>query len=161
MSLASYSSYQENEIRVAFLFKTLQYIKWNTLLKDENSPIVICTNAPDPLLQIMKSLDGRKTVGRTIVIKPTPEFSPDDRCSVAYIREKTLNNFRSRIVSLKQSPVVTVNDDPDYSEAGGVINYLLKNNRIVIGINIDIATEKNIQFSAKFLRITEIIRDKN
>lgn len=150
-------SYNQEEVKVAFLYRSLQYVKWESVLKDPDSSLVICTNATAHFAELMRSLEGRNISNHKLKIIFNSKLSKMDECNVVYLRSKSISQFREFIKATQGKPILTINDNPAYVKEGGILNFVLKQNHITIEVNLGQAEKNNITFSAKFLRITKLI----
>ena len=154
-------SYSENDVKVAFLYRSLLYVKWDNIIKNPAAPLVICTNTTPELSGVMKSLGDRLVGARKLEIKIVNKFSANSHCNVAYIHASTRDKYKSILKMFGKKQTLTINDNASFANDGGVLNFVLNNKRISIEINLDIAEQKNIQFSAKLLRVAKILRGQN
>lgn len=161
ISAASGIKYNENEVKIAFLFRSLQYINWETLQSNDNDPITICSHATPAFSKLLESLDNRTVAERKIRILSRNSATNPDNCNVIYIQTTSLEEFKSTLDSFKNKPVLTINDNPDFSHRGAILNFITRNQRITIEVNMDMAKKSNIKFSAKYLRIANIIGNEN
>lgn len=154
-------SYKENEVKVAFLFRSLQYINWDNILGDNKSPITICSYSKPALTSLLKTLHDRTVDDRKIVVATKQKLFDPEKCNVAYIQAESQVNFKFIITKFENKQVLTVNDNPEFSHLGSVLNFITRDQRISIEVNLKKARQANIVFSAKYLRIANIIDNGN
>lgn len=155
--VANSVSYKENEVKVAFLYRSLQYINWNNILGDNNSPITVCSYSKPDLTGLLKTLHDRTVDNRKIIVATKQKLFDPDKCNVVYIQAETNVNFKFIIAKFNNKQVLTVNDNPEFSHLGGILNFITRDQKISIEVNLKKARQANIIFSAKYLRIAKII----
>lgn len=160
-AVADNITYDENEVKVAFLYRSLQYVKWENIITETDTPITLCTLTSPALTGLIKTLHNRSVAGRNIKVTGVSRKSSFDNCNVIYIQAKSLKHFKSLINRLNNRQILTVNDNPDYSRHGSILNFITRNQKISIEVNLKQAKQANIVFSAKYLRIATIIDNGN
>lgn len=90
--------------------------------------------------------------GRTVY---TPVFS-----GVYWDVQDTLLEDIDRIVAfLRQSGILSVGDMEKFAQKGGVINFVVENNRVGFGINVEAGKGAGLRISSKLLSLARIVRD--
>lgn len=153
-------SYSQEEVRIAFLYRSLQYVKWDSFLTDTDTSLVICSNAAPPITGLLKSLNNRSVANRSLKVVIKNNYSASDNCNIVYYRTASSSKYRDIVQLYNGKSVLTINDNPAFINAGGILNFILKNNRMTIEVNLDQAEKNGIYFSAKFLRIATLIGNK-
>jgi len=76
-----------------------------------------------------------------------------------FICSSERKNIGSIIASLQGAPVLTVSDVDGFLEAGGMINLVVRNNKVRWGINRTALNSAGLHLNAKLLQLT--VRIKN
>lgn len=149
-------TYEEYAIKTAFLYRALHYIDWDTLASNSNT-IVICVIDSDAFSKTITSLDKRSVNERVISIQKIPSVDKTIGCNVLHLSATTPKQVKSMLAKLNHVHVLTISDHKHFAESGVILNFPIENQKVIIEINIDAANEKNIRFSAKLLRIANIV----
>ncbi len=80
---------------------------------------------------------------------------------IVFISSSEKDRFRPILTALRGSGVLTVGDTAGFAEMGGVINFILVDNRVHIEINLDAAKVQRLKISSRLLRLAQIVRNGN
>lgn len=146
----------EKKIKAAIVYKILRFVTWPTNLQDNDS-LYLCVAHKDPYYGAFLQINGRKVASKTIkVIAPESEGSIRT-CATEFTsleqREMALLNE----TNAQDAAVLTISDRVDFAERGGIINLVVKNNRVAFRINVQAARKANIKISSSLLKLAEIV----
>jgi hypothetical protein len=57
-------------------------------------------------------------------------------------------------------PTLTVSDLPDFAQSGGIVNFIVEDERMRFVINTDAADRARLRFSSKLLSLARIVKDQ-
>ena len=150
--------YEEYAIKTAFLYRSLHYVEWSTTNGNKNL-ISICIHKSDKFSETIYSLNNRKVNGRTISITNIASYDDTRECNVLYIPAEKPAIVKQILRKLENSNILTISDRNEFAKYGVILNFPLVNQKVVIEVNVDAANKQSIRFSAKLLRIAEIVGD--
>ena len=152
--VAETSSYDEYALKTAFLYRSLHYIEWLADPADEKTnQISICITSDDDFSTTLKSLHQQKIDLSTIVVKTFEHYEDMRDCHVVYVTKHAADRA---IELFSDTNVLTVGDYPGFIEAGGILNFPLRKNKVSLEINHNEAIQHNLKISAKLLRIAKV-----
>jgi hypothetical protein len=140
---------------------------------DSNEPITICILGKDPFENAFAPLKGKQAKNRKVVIKRFKGFeelknpSPKDKaemqriinairkCHVLFICSSEKEELKETINSVKNHSVLTVGETQGFLEAGGVINFLMEEEKVRFEINLAAARRAKLKISSKLLRLAK------
>jgi hypothetical protein len=144
----------EYQVKAAFLYHFSQFVEWpEGTFKEANSPIIYCTLGEDPFRGALDlSLSG-KTVGvRALHLKQPQEIRG---CQILFIgagQQKLVPSLRTRF---QGNPVLTVGESEHFVQDGGMIGFLLEENKIRFEINLDVAEHAKLKLSSRLLGLAK------
>jgi len=152
-------TYDEYAIKTAFLFRSLHYVEWNSK-NANNKLIVICVIEPDSFSKTIQSLSQRTVSGRVIALRNLESYTDVDECDVLHIPMKSSSLLQQLLKTIENRNILTISDHLGYAKNGVILNFPLEGQKVSIEVNIDAANRQNIKFSAKLLRIANIVGNK-
>jgi len=151
------ASAQENPYRVkaAFLRNFAHYVGWPTqALPDSGSPWCVGILGPDPFGEILDdTLRGRSEQGRGFRIVRAERLAELPLCQLVYIGYTEAAQRRQALAELRNKPVLTVGDAPEFLAEGGVIGFIV-DERVGMNINLDQARAVSLTIQTKMLEVS-------
>jgi len=124
---------------------------------DDRSPWRICVLGNDPFGEILdKTLTGRSEQGRVFQILRAENLNELPRCQIGYIAYKDAAKRRAVLAELKNLPVLTVSDAPDFLQEGGIIQFQI-GDRVEMSINLDQARSASLTIQTKMLEVSRSV----
>jgi hypothetical protein len=147
----------EYQVKAAFLYHFSQFVEWpEGTFKEANSPIIYCTLGEDPFRGALDlSLSG-KTVGvRALQVQHLKQPQEIRGCQILFIgagQQKLVPSLRTRF---QGNPVLTVGESEHFVQDGGMIGFLLEENKIRFEINLDVAEHAKLKLSSRLLGLAK------
>jgi hypothetical protein len=155
---------REYTLKALFLYNFGSYVEWpREAFAGDDSPFVIGVLGNSPVESTLREIAATKTIGgRRIAIERIPSAAAMVPCQILYIpQEVGLQDQRSVIEGLGNTPVLIVGDSPGLAQRGAVVNFLVRSNKIRFEINVDAARARNLTISAKLLSLAIVVGANN
>ena len=99
--------------------------------------------------------------GRNIVAKRLPAIAgADEACQIVYIGTSELPRLGKDLEALKDKPVLTVSALPTFLEHGGMIQFVLEENRVRFAVNLAAAERAHLTLSAELLKVALYVNSR-
>ncbi|MCQ8116436.1 YfiR family protein [Methylomonas rosea] len=146
------------KVKAAFLRNFAHYVNWpEHALPAGNAPWCIGILGPDPFGDILETtLRGRTEQGRTFVIVRAATLEELPPCQIVFMTYPDAAKRRTALAVLKQKPVLTVSDEPEFLPDGGVIAFKVTD-RVRMSINLDQARAVSLAIQTKMLEVSSEI----
>ena len=151
---------REYKLKAAYLYKFATYIKWpKEAFDNATSPFVIGVLGPDPVGAHLKKIAQVKLIdGRMIVIRNYQLAEEIRTCHVLFMSRSVDRQIQQNTIKLLAGrSVLCVGETPDFARQGGVIDFVVQDNRIHIIISKSAYERESLEISAKLLRITTVV----
>lgn len=150
---------QEHQIKAIFLFNFIQFVEWPSYAFDSrDSPVIIGILGTDPFNGYLEEvLSGEIVNGRSVTVKRYNTPDEIENCQMLYIQSPPPDDYKKIVDKIKGKNILTISDDKDFIENGGMIRFVNVNNRIQFQINPEAAKAANLTISSKLLRLAEIV----
>ena len=149
----------EFQIKAKYLYNFTRYVNWpKVAFKDSLSPFIIGIIGEDPFgTELEKTVEGKKIKNRTFTVKRFVSVDDLEYCHILYIgianRESQLQILRK----IRRSSILTVGNRANFTQDGGIINFVEKKEKIRFEINTKIARESGLKISTKLLKMADIV----
>tara|TARA_B110000285_G_scaffold133886_1_gene150113 strand:+ start:113 stop:727 length:615 start_codon:yes stop_codon:yes gene_type:complete len=157
---ASSRSYEEHEIKAAFLYSFAQFITWETRATTgqtaaQTAALTYCAVQEGPVVNALKELIAAKqTAGETRRYTLLADLSNIRQCHILFLGA---DNNKSESLQLRpEESVLTVGDSQGFVANGGIIEFRRQGARVQVHINLATARAQRIQISSKLLKLATI-----
>ena len=83
--------------------------------------------------------------------------SDAEGCHIIFISTSEEGRLRALLDYLRDRPILTIADMPNFARARGIINLKTVEDRIQFDINVDVANAADLKLSSELLRLGNII----
>ena len=140
----------ESEVKAAFLVSFAKFVKW----PETTAPLVVCAFADARFERTLERLAQGETVnGRQIISRRITRWA--DACNIVFVSEDEQDLFRI----LRQAPpgVLTVGEDPAFLREGGMINFVVENQRVRFDVNLKASERASVTLSSRLLTVARSV----
>jgi len=152
----------ENPYRVeaAFLRNFARYVTWPTqAFPKDHSPWRVGVLGQDPFGELLeKTLEGRTEKGRPFEIFRASTLDKLPACHIVFIAYGDAEKRRTALNELRDEPVLTVSNEPDFLDEGGIILLDVKD-RILMSVNLDQARAASLTIQTKMLEVSRNVME--
>lgn len=153
------SEYAEYQIKAAFLFNFAKFVDWPTdTFKDEKQPMTFCTIGDDPFRGALDEVVSGKMSG-SHAIQIQHHKLPQDilGCHIVFIGSQQKKHMAVILDHLKTSPVLTVGESEGFVQQGGMIGFVLEDDKLRFNINLDSARHAQLKVSSRLLSLAKTV----
>jgi hypothetical protein len=153
---------REYQIKAVFLYNFTQFVEWPaTAFPDDLAPLVIGVLGEDLFGEDLDAAaSGEKVGARSIEVRRYRRIEDVGTCHVLFISRSELARFDQIMAALQGRSILTVGDFQDFSPRGGMICFVMENNRVRMRINLEAARRTGLILSSKLLRPAQIVTGK-
>ncbi len=149
----------EYEVKAVFLFNFGKFVEWPPgSFTNASAPLRICVLGPDPFGEQLRDLVNEKTVnGRRLEIDYMADPSGSRTCHILFIASSKKNRTGQILEILRGSTALTVGDTDGFVQRGGMINFVLVNNRVQFEVNRWAIEAAGLKISSKLLSVAKLV----
>lgn len=144
----------EYAVKAAYLCKFGSYVEWpSTAFASPSSPINLCVVGADPFGAALDAAARGQGIGvRAISILRFKTLTQNSGCHILYIHGSETQRPGPVIAGLRNSGVLTVTDAQGPADAG-IINFVIKDNRVRFDIDEEAAAQNGLAISSRLLSL--------
>jgi hypothetical protein len=149
----------EYQVKAAFLFNFAKFVEWpSSSLPDPSAPLRICILGRDPFGEELRNITKEKTVsGRKLQIDQLVDLQQARACQIVFIASSERAHLKEILEGLQGANVLTVADTKGFAEQGGMINFVLENDRVQFEVNRKAAEQAGLKISSKLLSVAKLV----
>ena len=158
-SVAQAPATGEYAVKAAFLYHFAQFVEWpEWAFKDAGTPLTYCTIGDDPFHGLLDAALQGKTVGaravRVLHLKQPQEIPG---CHILFLGA-TEKKLPPAVFSIaKINSILTVGESERFVQEGGMIGFLLEENKIRFEINLQPAQDAQLRISSRLLTLAKSV----
>jgi hypothetical protein len=154
--VASAGQFDEYDVKAAFLLNFTKFVEWPAGVDD--GKLVICIIGDDPFGPTLDRLvKGAKTTSHAIELRRIGNPAEATGCHVAFVRSVEREKATKLLNSVGTAPVLTVGEEYEFAEEGGVVCLWVENGRVKVMINTGAADRAQLKISAKLLSLAQLL----
>ena len=156
---ANSSASSEYLIEAGFTYNFAKLMQWPaTAFAQPDSPIVIGILGTDPFGSTLDSvLAGKKVNARSFVVKHLKWGNDLKDCNILFVSNSETAHLDEIFRIIKGLPILTIGQMPDFARRGGIINFILEDDKVRFEVNVDAARQADITISSRLLTLAKIV----
>src|SRR3989442_1967878 len=160
------SDSSEYLIKAGFIYNFAKFVEWPTAtFAQPDSPIVIGVLGTDPFGNLIDRIVENKKIGaRGLVVKRlkwNADLKDLKECKILFVGSSEKERLDDLLQIVKSVPILTVGETPGFAERGGVIRFVVEDNRVRFEINVEAAHQADLTISSRLLTLARIIQQAN
>jgi hypothetical protein len=138
-------------------------VEWpGAVFSQPDSPIVIGILGTDPFGTIIdKTVQDKRVGARGFAVKRLKwgaDLKELKECKILFVGSSEKTHLDELVQMVKGLPILTVGETPGFAEHGGVIRFVLEDNRVRFEVNVDAARQADLTISSRLLTLARIIQ---
>lgn len=148
---------EEYQVKAAFLYKFIDYIKWN---QAGNHPVftIAVLGKSDVKDHLMEIASEKKINGKGIVVQQYESLNDvPENVQMVFISKRSSVYLSDVVNKYRHSPILIVTEEPGYAIKGSHINFILTDGKIKFEINLNALRKAGLDASAQLLKLAIIV----
>jgi len=148
-------SASEYQVKAAYLYNFGKFVTWPETPATKNDQLFeICVLGEDPFGSTLESTIADQTIGgKGIVARRITKAQGIDSCRILFISSSEIARLPEIIDALEKTSVLTVSDIPEFSQHGGMIQFVFDGNRVRFEVNLTKAEDAGLNLSSALLKV--------
>lgn len=148
-----------SQVKAAFVYNFVKFTSWPPeSLPPNAAALTLCVLGHDPLGTALESLSGKAVNGKVLSVKRIKRREESSGCQMLYVC-KSEEKQMDEILRGVKGGVLTIGEMKNFAFSGGIINFIMVQNRVAFEINVDAAAAGGIRFSSHLLRLAAIVKN--
>jgi hypothetical protein len=147
------------QVEAVFLFNFTQFVEWPPqAFADPASPIIIGVLGSDPFgATLDEVVRGEVVNGRPLVVHRAQRVEELKDCQILFLSRSERAHLAPVLATLKGRNVLTVSDLGEFANEGGMICFVLVDNKVRLRVNLEATKAAGLTLSSKLLRVAQIV----
>ncbi len=144
-------------VKAGFITNFARYTRWplNHPANEDKTPpeLILCVLGNSDTAHEVLKLSGHSLNGYTLRTRTVSFPGKLKLCHVLYIEPTPLHRLKPLLATLKDLPVLTISDTPDFIHYGGMVGLYQENKRLRFEINLNSVTTARLSMSYKLPKL--------
>jgi len=145
----------EYPVKATYLYKFAPFVTWpEAAFEAPNSPFVLCVAGEDPFGPLLDQATAGQRVGQhPIIVRRLQRVDRGVNCHILFVGASRGQTATDALAAVKGAPVLTVTDSALADSNAGVIQFVVKDNRVRFSIDGQAAAQSGLLISSKLLSL--------
>jgi len=145
----------EYRVKAAFILNFARFIEWPGDGYGDGGTLVVGIVGDDPFGGSLDQLNGTTVNGHRIVIRRLKAGDYLKACQILFVSSSERSRLGKILESLRGGSVLTIGELPQFNQAGGIIKFVIQNNKVRFEINDGAAGQARLRISSKLLALSK------
>jgi hypothetical protein len=143
----------EDDVKAAYLFNFSHFIRYSAADAPAKT-FDICLLGRDEISRILPQVVQNETVdNRPVRVIQFDRAAQARACAIVYMGPSEAGRVDQDLAALEGSSALTVSDLPHFTDRGGMIQFILQNNRVRFAVNLAPAQHARLALSSELLKV--------
>jgi hypothetical protein len=144
----------EDDVKAVYLFNFSRFVRYPAADLPAAKTFDICLIGHDDIGPLLQSVVKNENVnGQPVRILQLPRAADARTCAIAYMGSSEASRIDKDLAALDGSNALTVSDVPHFTDRGGMIQFVLQNNRVRFAVNLSPAEHAHLALSSELLKV--------
>jgi hypothetical protein len=149
----------EYQVKAAFLYNFAKFVEWPAgTFPSPSTPFRICVLGRDPFGDALTNIVQGKAISSHPIVTMAVHSPAEARsCHVLFISRFDPETLRPALDRIRGQPMLTVGESADFLTLGGMINFVLEEEKVRFEINLAAAEQHHLKLSSKLLAVARVV----
>jgi hypothetical protein len=158
---AQQSKPQEYQVKAIYLYNFSKFVQWPSTAEAKDT-FAICVLGHDPFGAALDSaIAGEKIEQKTMVARRIVDLQEATKCQILFVANSESPRVKQILSALGKNSVLTVSDAPEFSQNGGMIQFVIQENRVRFEVNLAAADKAGLTLSSQLLKVASAVKSNS
>jgi len=162
ISAASLRAQQANpteyQVKAAYLYNFGRFVEWPPKVA-AGEFFSVCVLGQDPFgVTLDKTIAGEDINGKKAAVRRIARLQDAALCRILFISLAEENHLKEILAALAGMSVLTVSDIPQFAQRGGMIQFVMRENKVRFEVNLTTAERDGLTMSSQLLKVAVNVR---
>jgi uncharacterized protein DUF4154 len=144
----------EYQVKAVYIYNFSRFVEWPAKPTQTVDGFIICVLGRDPFGDSLKSALANVTIaGKKIEIKLISSPQEAENCRVLFISDSEEKRLKHILEDLDGASILTVSDMPEFTERGGMMQFVWEGDRVRFEVNLATAERAGLSLSSELLKV--------
>ena len=156
--VTSSQTVEQQTVLAVLTFNIARFSQWpDSAFINKPLTLNLCVIGNNVVQQSFEKINNKVTNHKTVHVINLSRLRNLDQCHLLYISELKRNKLISLRTQLKELPVLTIGENMEFLQLGGMVGLLQVNGKIQLSINLAIIKQSGLLISSRLLKLAKIV----
>jgi hypothetical protein len=147
------------DVKAAYIYNFGRFVEWPASVTANSDSFKVCVLGQDPFGPALDAtLAGEKIAGKSVAAKRISTPQEAAGCQILFMSSAEGRQLGKLIESLDKGAVLTVSDMPQFSQRGGMIQFVVEGKKVRFEVNLIAAQRAGLTLSSELLKVATTVR---
>ncbi len=149
----------DRQVKAAYLYNFAKFVEWpeHTFASSTDAIHFCIWNDRGFEADVRQIVNGKLLAGRSIEVVGCQNIDQLRKCHILFIGSSDERETRRILQVLREVSALTVGDMKDFIANGGIINFVLQEDRVQFEVNHKSATRAGLRISSRLLGVAKLV----
>lgn len=144
----------EYQVKAVYIYNFSRFVEWPSKPGQVVDGFIICVLGQDPFGQSLNNTLANVTIaGKKVAVKRISAPQEAENCRVLFISGSEEKRLKQILEVLNGASVLTVSDMPEFTERGGMMQFVWDGDRVRFEVNLATAEHAGLSLSSELLKV--------
>jgi hypothetical protein len=147
------------QVKAAYLYNFGRFVEWPDNAPGKGDFFTVCVLGKDPFGPVLdKVLAGETIGGKSVVARRISTPQESSNCQILFLSSTEESRLNKIIEAMDKEAVLTVSDMPQFSEHGGMVQFVVEDKRVRFEVNLTAAQNAGLTLRSELLRVATVVK---
>jgi hypothetical protein len=147
------------KVKAVYLYNFGHFVEWPASVPAKSGSFTVCVLGQDPFGSALDAtLAGETIGGKSVSAKRISTPQEAISCQILFMGAAEGSRLNKIIEALDKEAVLTVSDMPQFSQRGGMIQFVLEGKKVRFEVNLTAVQRAGLTLSSELLKVATTVR---
>jgi len=147
------------DVKAAYLYNFGRFVEWPDSVATKSDSFNVCVLGQDPFGPALDAtLAGETIGGKNVTARRISSPQEAVNCRILFMSSEEGSRLSKIMEALDKGSVLTVSDMPQFSQRGGMIQFVLEGKRVRFEVNLSAVQRAGLTLSSELLKVATTVR---
>jgi len=147
----------QSDVQAVYLYNFAKFVRWPVAFHEGN--INICIAGQPAYVGTLKKIVGGESIdGHPLSVKPVQKPEEEAGCDILFLDATVKDRLEGLLAASAGKPVLTVSDTPGFLDRGGMIQFVVVDQRVRFAVDLTPLKQSGIGLSSELLKVAVSVK---
>jgi hypothetical protein len=147
------------DVKAAYLYNFGRFVEWPDSVATKSDSFNVCVLGQDPFGPALDAtLAGETIGGKNVTARRISSPQEAVNCRILFMSSEEGSRLSKIMEALDRGSVLTVSDMPQFSQRGGMIQFVLEGKKVRFEVNLTAVQRAGLTLSSELLKVATTVR---